>query len=295
MGKSTQVQIPKKISMIISPSLRYVVCEWIYRVSEKVYGRGDVARRAFYSTVVSLDVALFSTAAEQFPFPIGGPKLQLTALACFMYGVRYLYQRQQVPKIPDVDKLMTLGQINDSLSNFFLLCNALDRINPLANHESPLQVFDQFNEQPQMPSGTFPAITENLKKYSLVLIDSYLLDYPYVKYPVQLIVQSALLLAQEIATHNRLMTNQLASSDFSLGACYRDIFLSAKRLFCARTKNENHKSSSGQPTISSDKQQPQSSTSELSKKRKLTEIKDGSNCRDEENGHKKLKHSEICT
>lgn len=235
MGKSSQIRI-NSASTKITPSIRYVVSEWIYRVAEKLYGCGNTARRVFHSCVLTFDSAVYSTSVDKFPFPLAGTNLQLTALACIIYSTRHLFELKQLQRIPAPDKILAVCNSNFTLSQLFALCKALDQIHPLKQNNTIFDYFDnlpsslELVDQSLKPFLNYP-LSESVRKYFFVLVDAFLLDFPSIKYSSLTVFQSCLSLAQEIASKKRFMKGLLPTLPSSLSECYVDIFASGKKLF----------------------------------------------------------------
>lgn len=209
-----------------SKEIRYIICEWIYQVCEKAYPKRNYSRVCFLGSVHCFDFALKNLNSKLREFHFQKPKLdilQLLAIGCIQYVSEYLFQTSKLPHlIPPLVLLHNCGlkfQSEELLNVYQLIKN-----HNVFQH-SPFLLMEEWN----YVSSQLELISqhpEKVKTLSLVLIDSYHLEYPSQRHSSSEIIQASLAVAEILIQKSRItcQINQLPP-------VYREMFYTSSRLF----------------------------------------------------------------
>jgi len=202
----------------ISADSRYVVCEWIYQVAERLYKERAESRRVFHCAVHVLDRALLAPVAPAVAAVLQSEAyLQLTGLCSVVLAIAYLHGRNVLSSTPPSDKMLAFCGNKYSPSAYSSLLAEMFKFQLFEELFTPIDVLES---RLDLPADA----TLNL---ALVLADSYILDYSTRKHSPQAVADCAYLVAKKLIEKD----HSPIASDFVQRICFDEMFYVAYLLF----------------------------------------------------------------
>jgi len=222
---------------MITNDYRYIVAEWMYQVSERIYKDRDSSRKVFHLAVRIMDEILYLAPTSCSSHSImrdllNADFLQLTGLCCVVISISHLCSKQSLisPNCPNfAQKVLAFCGSKYSESQYSHLFSEVERLFTLSSFsETCLDSFYSFlTNNPSLFLSNEP-----LKNLSLVLLDSFILDFSTLKYPPSVVAECSYLVAKKLIDKDK----SPLSENFVNKSCFEEIFYVAYFLFKDETK-----------------------------------------------------------
>lgn len=207
----------------LSTSSRYVICEWIYQICERLYPDRYFSRRAFHATLSAFDNVVlrcpFSQQISNF--------YQKLAVASLLFSIQTLHVKchnfQMINK-PTFAFVLSLCGFENSEKEFLFLLQKFEQFGNICH--SIMDCWDSL-----FLSSLQSQIPETIQNLALVLLDSYILDYATFRSPPSIQIQAALCVAELLITKQKQSDQYNPDHEQNFDKVFDEMFYISYTLF----------------------------------------------------------------